>query len=208
MLRGLFALRSINRSRLVAPQLLRIYLRRPHALSSLHSAMPPKAAAAKRGKRKVESTSPEPKEEAQEPATEAAEEVENDEDDKPKKAKRAKKVKEPVKPLDPSVPTNLAVPDDLAPFPRPAEGSLRISAWNVAGLRASEKKGALSLLPRMSSPRVGLPRPDGLISAATMARRQVSLAMSKRRMRISSSSPKQRRSKWIYLASMTATRRV
>ncbi|POY70610.1 putative DNA-(apurinic or apyrimidinic site) lyase [Rhodotorula taiwanensis] len=141
MLRGLFALRSINRSRLVAPQLLRIYLRRPHALSSLHSAMPPKAAAAKRGKRKVESTSPEPKEEAQEPATEAAEEVENDEDDKPKKAKRAKKVKEPVKPLDPSVPTNLAVPDDLAPFPRPAEGSLRISAWNVAGLRASEKKG-------------------------------------------------------------------
>lgn len=144
MLRGLFALSSCYRARTSATQLRCTFPRRPSALSSLHRAMPPKAAAPKRGKRKVESTSPEPKEDAQESATEAVEEVEDDEDDKPKTAKRAKKVKEPVKPLDPSVPTNLTVPEDLEPFPRPAEGSLRISAWNVAGLRASEKKGALS----------------------------------------------------------------
>ena len=73
---------------------------------------------------------------------EAKEEEQDDDEDKPKKAKRAKKAKEPVKPIDPSVPTNLTVPDDLEPFPRPPEGCIRISAWNVAGLRASEKKGA------------------------------------------------------------------
>lgn len=106
--------------------------------------MPPKATASKRGKRKVESTSPQPAASAQEPVEEAVEtkeEVEDEEEDKPKKAKRAKKAKEPVKPIDPSVPTNLTVPDNLEPFPRPPEGCIRISAWNVAGLRASEKKG-------------------------------------------------------------------
>ncbi|BGP53732.1 hypothetical protein JCM8202v2_001302 [Rhodotorula sphaerocarpa] len=106
--------------------------------------MPPRAAASRRGpKRKVETTSPEPKPAAAEPEAEAAQEseAEEDEDGKPKKAKRAKKVKEPVKPIDPAVPTNLTIPDDLAPFPRPAEGCVRISAWNVAGLRACEKKG-------------------------------------------------------------------
>lgn len=111
--------------------------------------MPPKAAASKRGKRKVEPTSPQPAASAQEPAEEAVEakeEGQDDDEDKPKKAKRAKKGKEPVKPIDPSVPTNLTVPDDLAPFPRPPEGCIRISAWNVAGLRASEKKGAPSLV--------------------------------------------------------------
>ncbi|TKA56160.1 hypothetical protein B0A53_01450 [Rhodotorula sp. CCFEE 5036] len=114
---------------------------RSHAVSSTHLAMPPKAAASKRGKRKVESTSPQPTQEPAEEAVEAKEEEQDDDEDKPKKAKRAKKAKEPVKPIDPSVPTNLTVPDDLEPFPRPPEGCIRISAWNVAGLRASEKKG-------------------------------------------------------------------
>ncbi|KPV75916.1 uncharacterized protein RHOBADRAFT_2047, partial [Rhodotorula graminis WP1] len=39
------------------------------------------------------------------------------------------------------LPTNKTVPDVVEPFPRPAAGCIRISAWNVAGLRASEKKG-------------------------------------------------------------------
>ncbi|BGP06056.1 hypothetical protein JCM10049v2_001875 [Rhodotorula toruloides] len=62
----------------------------------------------------------------------------SEKEEAPKK-KRAKKP--PVTPLDPSVPTNKEVPEDLSPFPRPPEGCVRISAWNVAGLRASEKKG-------------------------------------------------------------------
>lgn len=126
---------------------------RTYAVSSARLAMPPKATASKRGKRKVESTSPQPAASAQEPVEEAVEtkeEVEDEEEDKPKKAKRAKKAKEPVKPIDPSVPTNLTVPDNLEPFPRPPEGCIRISAWNVAGLRAGEKKGAP--LPAVSSP--------------------------------------------------------
>lgn len=88
---------------------------------------------------------------------EAKEEEQDDDEDKPKKAKRAKKAKEPVKPIDPSVPTNLTVPDDLEPFPQPPEGCIRISAWNVAGLRASEKKGAPFSVSSLASLLIDLP---------------------------------------------------
>ncbi|GAA5830345.1 hypothetical protein JCM11251_001317 [Rhodosporidiobolus azoricus] len=64
-----------------------------------------------------------------------------DEDGKGKKKKAAKAKKPPVEPLDPSLPTNLTIPDPLSPFERPGEGRIRISSWNVAGLRACEKKG-------------------------------------------------------------------
>lgn len=67
----------------------------------------------------------------------------SEKEEAPKK-KRPKKP--PVTPLDASVPTNKEVPEDLSPFPRPPEGCVRISAWNVAGLRASEKKGASQIL--------------------------------------------------------------
>ncbi|GAA5851294.1 hypothetical protein JCM9279_001095 [Rhodotorula babjevae] len=106
--------------------------------------MPPKASAKRASKRKADderdqapsaSTSTPPVKEDS-PLTDLEGE---DADDEPQKKKRAKK--EPVKPLDPSLPTNKTVPDVVEPFPRPAEGCIRISAWNVAGLRASDKKG-------------------------------------------------------------------
>lgn len=115
--------------------------------------MPPKAAPKKRtAKRKAEDSddaaaSPPPAESsgtAAKAESEPAENGEEDEEDaKPAKAKKAKKEKEPVRPLDPSLPTNKTVPETVEPFERPAEGTVRISAWNVAGLRACEKKGAL-----------------------------------------------------------------
>ncbi|GAA5885478.1 hypothetical protein JCM6882_009636 [Rhodosporidiobolus microsporus] len=76
----------------------------------------------------------------QKPAKEESDGGGEEEEDKPK-PKKAKAKKGPVEPLDASLPTNLTVPDPLALFERPQEGRIRISAWNVAGLRASEKKG-------------------------------------------------------------------
>ena len=142
-------------------------LHRQHQLLRLHStpnylAMPLKAAVKRASKRKADdeldqadavpsaSTSTPPVKEDS-PLTDL--EGEDAEDDKPQKKKRAKK--EPVKPLDPTLPTNKTVPDVVEPFPRPAAGCIRISAWNVAGLRASEKKGA----PPPSRSRVREERP-------------------------------------------------
>ncbi|GAA5848667.1 hypothetical protein JCM8547_004590 [Rhodosporidiobolus lusitaniae] len=98
--------------------------------------MPPKPTSSKR---KIESPSPSSAAAAAEDSP-LSDPPASDEDDKPKK-KRAKKAKDPVVPLDPNLPTNLTVPDPLEPFARPAEGAVRVSAFNVAGLRASEKKG-------------------------------------------------------------------
>ncbi|GJN88556.1 hypothetical protein Rhopal_001522-T1 [Rhodotorula paludigena] len=113
--------------------------------------MPPKAAPKKRtAKRKAEDSddataSPPPAESSGTAAKAESEPAENGETDeevaKPAKAKKAKKEKEPVRPLDPSLPSNKTVPETVEPFERPPEGTIRISAWNVAGLRACEKKG-------------------------------------------------------------------
>lgn len=153
MLRSLLPRTVTVRAALCPISLLSHPLPRSYTAPSGLFAMPPKAAASKRGKRKVESTSPQPESGAKEPiagaAAEENEEGVDEQEDKPKKPKRAKQAKEPVKPIDPSVPTNLTVPDDLEPFPRPADGCIRISAWNVAGLRASEKKGAGPLFFRV-----------------------------------------------------------
>lgn len=67
---------------------------------------------------------------------------EDDSKGKAKKAKKpaAKKTKGPVIPLDPSLPNNTVIPADLAPFPKRADGTIRIAAWNVCGIKASDKK--------------------------------------------------------------------
>lgn len=62
-----------------------------------------------------------------------------------KPAAKKSKAKEPVKPLDVSLPHNTAFPKDLQPFPAKAEGSARLSAWNVCGIKACDKK--VSSLP-------------------------------------------------------------
>ncbi|GAA6008936.1 hypothetical protein JCM10207_004033 [Rhodosporidiobolus poonsookiae] len=100
--------------------------------------MPPRKLASK-PKRKVEDEegakgAPAVKKDAEQAEQSGAE----SDDPKPKK-KRAKK--DPVTPIHSHLPTNLTVPDPLQPFPRPADGTMRISSFNVAGLRASEKKG-------------------------------------------------------------------
>ncbi|GAA6027049.1 hypothetical protein JCM8097_006070 [Rhodosporidiobolus ruineniae] len=102
--------------------------------------MPPrKAAAPKSNKRAASDADDKPKPTKDDAEDSPLSEVESEED-KPKK-KKAKKAKEPVTPLDKSLPVNKTVPDPLEPFEKPKEGVVRISAWNVAGLRASEKKG-------------------------------------------------------------------
>ncbi|GAA6020084.1 hypothetical protein JCM11491_006389 [Sporobolomyces phaffii] len=60
-----------------------------------------------------------------------------------KKAKKAPAAKKgPVTPIHPDLAHNVAFPDPLGPFPRPTEpGTVRIASWNVAGLKACEKKG-------------------------------------------------------------------
>ncbi|BGP37979.1 hypothetical protein JCM10449v2_001906 [Rhodotorula kratochvilovae] len=110
--------------------------------------MPPRAAAKRASKRKAEDDASLDAIEASTAADSAKKEDSpltdleaSEDDDKPKKKKRAKKEKEPVKPLDPTLPTNKTVPEEVAPYERPQEGCVRIAAWNVAGLRASEKKG-------------------------------------------------------------------
>jgi len=65
------------------------------------------------------------------------------EEEKPSKAKKPKKG--PVVPIHPDLPNNTAFPDPLEPFERPeGDGTVRIAAWNVAGLKACEKKGKLN----------------------------------------------------------------
>ncbi|KAL8293095.1 hypothetical protein RQP46_000789 [Phenoliferia psychrophenolica] len=63
-----------------------------------------------------------------------------------KKAKKpaAKKAAVPVAPLDASLPVNTVFPVDLKPFTPKADGSVRIAAWNVCGIKACEKKGLIA----------------------------------------------------------------
>lgn len=58
-----------------------------------------------------------------------------------KKSKSIKKVAVPVVPLDSSLPVNLLLEVPEGGFNKPREGEVRISAWNVCGIRASLKKG-------------------------------------------------------------------
>jgi hypothetical protein len=66
-----------------------------------------------------------------------------------KPAAKKSKAKEPVKPLDASLPHNTAFPKDLQPFPAKAEGSVRLSAWNVCGIKACDKKVSSPLFRRV-----------------------------------------------------------
>ncbi|GAA5878406.1 hypothetical protein JCM16303_002762 [Sporobolomyces ruberrimus] len=123
--------------------------------------MPPRKAAAststssKPTSSKVEKRKPSSPPPAAKKATESdessalSEQEEAEEEPKKKKAKKAPVKKGPVTPIHPDLPNNTAFPDPLEPFPRP-EGNrdagdedkvVRISSWNVAGLKACEKKG-------------------------------------------------------------------
>ncbi|KAI5476515.1 exodeoxyribonuclease III [Pseudohyphozyma bogoriensis] len=57
-----------------------------------------------------------------------------------KKAPKKAKGKGPVVPLDPSLPINTAFPAELS-FPAKPAGTIRIAAWNICGIQASQKKG-------------------------------------------------------------------
>lgn len=57
-----------------------------------------------------------------------------------KPAAKKSKAKAPVTPIDPSLPHNKEFPADLQPFPVKEEGSVRLSAWNVCGIKACDKK--------------------------------------------------------------------
>ncbi|GAA5903786.1 exodeoxyribonuclease III [Sporobolomyces salmoneus] len=108
--------------------------------------MPPRkstsSSSSKVEKRKP-TASPPPPTKATEAESELSElEEEEDEAPKKKKAKKAPVKKGPVTPIHPDLPNNTAFPDPLEPFGRPqGEGTLRIASWNVAGLKACEKKG-------------------------------------------------------------------
>lgn len=132
---------SLVRSRLLIPARTVALPARRLAVPTAPLAMPPKRTSSKRAAADEVTATKEDKAAAKTVEEESPlSELSGSEQEKQPKKKRAKKP--PVTPLDPSVPTNKEVPQDLAPFPRPAEGCVRISAWNVAGLRASEKKGA------------------------------------------------------------------
>lgn len=87
----------------------------------------------------------EAQEQDQEPEDEEADEEAEVKPKKKRKSAAPKKTKEPVKPLDPSVPTNLTVPEDLKYEPR-KESQVRLSCYNVCGLRNSIKKGFLTYM--------------------------------------------------------------
>ncbi|KDE06685.1 hypothetical protein MVLG_03031 [Microbotryum lychnidis-dioicae p1A1 Lamole] len=59
----------------------------------------------------------------------------------PKEPKAPKPKPGPVQPLDPTLPTNKTLPDPIPPYPQRPEGQVRISAWNVCGIKAAENKG-------------------------------------------------------------------
>ncbi|KAM0792388.1 hypothetical protein ACM66B_005068 [Microbotryomycetes sp. NB124-2] len=67
-------------------------------------------------------------------------------DTKKPAAKKQKKQKEPVTPLDKSLPTNKELPNELTPITKKQYGTVRISAYNVCGIKSSEKKGLLKYL--------------------------------------------------------------
>jgi len=74
----------------------------------------------------------------------------SEEEEKPSKPKKAKKG--PVVPIHSDLPNNTAFPDPLEPFERPeGEGTIRIAAWNVAGLKACEKKGTFDRVDSLPS---------------------------------------------------------
>lgn len=136
---------SLVRSRLIAPARTVSLPVRRFTLPTAPLAMPSKRTSSKRAAVDEVTAANEDKEvQAKAEEDSPLSELSGSEKEEAPKKKRAKKP--PVTPLDPSVPTNKEVPEDLSPFPRPPEGCVRISAWNVAGLRASEKKGALLIL--------------------------------------------------------------
>lgn len=113
-----------------------------------------------------------------------------------KPAAKKSKAKEPVKPLDASLPHNTAFPQDLQPFPAKAEGAVRLSAWNVCGIKACDKK-VRSLLSRRAIFRADL---------VSFSHARVSARISRPRMQTSSFSPRPSRSTRRSRSSTTATR--
>ncbi|KAK4058771.1 hypothetical protein OIO90_000217 [Microbotryomycetes sp. JL221] len=67
-------------------------------------------------------------------------------DSAPPPAKKQKKQKEPVTPIDKSLPTNKQLPDVLTPIPKKRDGTVRVSAWNVCGVKSCENKGLIKYL--------------------------------------------------------------
>ena len=99
--------------------------------------MPPKASSStkrKAAKDKVEDESDYAKEEDQDDSQSQTN------GKKSQATKKAKVQKEPVKPLDPSIPTNITFPINLT-LPPKAEGTTRLSCWNVCGINSCIKKG-------------------------------------------------------------------
>lgn len=43
-------------------------------------------------------------------------------------------------PLDPTLPTNLVLPEVVPPYERPGAGEVRVTAYNVCGIKQAEKK--------------------------------------------------------------------
>lgn len=85
-----------------------------------------------------------PKRKAASPVSDAEASGSSDHEEEQKKAPKAKKAKAPAKgpvtPIDPSLPHNLKFPENLQPFPAKKEGEIRISTWNVCGIKACDKK--------------------------------------------------------------------
>jgi hypothetical protein len=101
--------------------------------------MPPKRPSSKAAAKEAANSTPPPPEDS--PLTEQGSDSEDKQPKKKQKRAPAKKTPIPVVPLDAALPINLTVPDPLPPYEKPEKASLRISSFNVAGLRASEKKG-------------------------------------------------------------------
>lgn len=66
----------------------------------------------------------------------------SDEELEEKPAKKTAAKKDPVVPQNPDAFVNKEFPASLE-FDPPTEGSIRIAAWNTAGIRSAEKKGGL-----------------------------------------------------------------
>lgn len=119
---SLFFCRFLNASR--------IAFRRPNLVEfpskdlSIHTTMPPTK------RRKPASEEPETDEDAPPPPQQ------------PRANSKAKQQqKEPLRPLDPDMPTNTVLPTPLTVPARHPDASIKLAAWNIAGLKACDKKG-------------------------------------------------------------------
>lgn len=54
---------------------------------------------------------------------------------------KASKQKQPLTPIHPDMPTNTVLPTPLTVPPRAEDAQLRFATWNVAGIKACDKKG-------------------------------------------------------------------